>query len=268
MTTGARDTTRALPFGRAARGVFTLSFDSMIWSRRSLFMGLFIGLPVLLSLLFRLTDMATRIGGEDFYHAIVVLFYVRNALPLMALFYATALIAEEVEGGTLTYLLARPVPRPAILAGKFAAYLTATLTLALPAVVGSFVLLVSDEGFAQLGSALPDLMRDLAVVALTLLAYGALFALLGVALRRPVIPGLVFLLVWELLANAPGYISRFTLSIYARYLVSYRAIPGINDGFSDPPSTAASVAALCGISVVCLSAAAMIFSRREYVSQQ
>ena len=53
-----------------------------------------------------------------------------------------SLIADEVEGKTLTYLLTRPLRRPSILAGKFAAYLVTTLALALPAVVVTFFLLV------------------------------------------------------------------------------------------------------------------------------
>ena len=41
-------------------------------------------------------------------------------------------------------------------------------------------------------------------MALGLVVYGAFFTLLGVVLRRPVIPGLLFLFVWELVANLPG----------------------------------------------------------------
>ena len=64
-------------------------------------------------------------------------------LPLAALFYATALVADEVEGRTLTYLTTRPVSRAAIFAGKFAAYLVTDLCLALPACVLTFFLLLT-----------------------------------------------------------------------------------------------------------------------------
>ena len=59
-------------------------------------------------------------------------------------------------------------------------------------------------------------------MALTLVAYGAFFALLGVLLKRPVIPGLLFLYGWELLANLPGYLPRFTLTAWLRSLVHHR----------------------------------------------
>ena len=52
--------------------------------------------------------MPPRLTGFDLYAVIVAVYYVRNVLPLAALFYATSLVADEVEGKTLTYLLTRP----------------------------------------------------------------------------------------------------------------------------------------------------------------
>ena len=44
---------------------------------------------------------------------LVAVYYMRNVLPLVALFYATSLVADEVDGKTITYLLTRPITRPA-----------------------------------------------------------------------------------------------------------------------------------------------------------
>ncbi len=41
-------------------------------------------------------------------------------------------------------------------------------------------------------------------------------------LKRPVIPGLMFLYGWELLANLPGYLPRLTLTAWLRSLVTHR----------------------------------------------
>ncbi len=86
----------------------------------------------------------------------------------------------------------------------------------------TFFILMTAPAAPPLGTALADLPRDLGVMLLTLVAYGALFGLLGVLLKRPVIPGLVFLYGWELLANVPGYLPRFTLTAWLRSLVPYR----------------------------------------------
>jgi len=269
----SRDASRPLPLAAGARAVFELALEGMVWTRRSLLMAVLLGLPVLFALLYRVSlaaKLPASLAPVDLYGSIVALFYVRNAVPLAALFYATALIADEVEGKTITYLFTRPITRASILVGKFAAYLAATLSLALPALALSFLLITTARGLDGLRAALHHLPRDMGVVALAFLAYGALFALLGVLLRRPMIPGLLFLFVWEMLANLPGHLPRFTVSAWLRSLVLHRpAEEGLAALFSPASFPAAtSLAVLVGITGACVALAAAVFARREYVLEQ
>jgi len=267
-----RDTTRPLPFATAARGVFDLTLDGMVFSRRSLLMGLLVAAPMAFAVLYRVLA-ATRgqppLGPTDLYALMVAVYWIRNVLPLAALFYATSLVADEVEGKTLTYLLTRPLTRASIFAGKFAAYVATTFTLALPAAVLTFFILMTAPTAPPLAAALADLPRDLGVMLLTLVAYGALFGLLGVLLKRPVIPGLVFLYGWELLANVPGYLPRFTLTAWLRSLVPYRpAEDGLAGLFQQVLPADQALAVLIFVSFALVAAAAWIFSSREYVLDQ
>jgi ABC-2 type transport system permease protein len=267
-----RDTAQPLPFFPAARGIFTLSLDGMVWSRRSLMMAVGLGLPVVFAIVYRVVlaaKLQQHVSGFELYGITIAFFYVRWALPLAALFYATALIADEVEGKTLTYLLTRPIRRSAILAGKYAAYLVTTLVLTLPAAVMTFFLLATARGWSGIGAAVPDLFRDLGVMALALAVYGAFFTLLGVSLRRPVIPGLLFLFVWELLANLPGYLPRVTITAWLRSLVRHRpAQEGVSEIFGQVLPAALSLEVLAGMLVALLAGAIWIFSTREYVMEQ
>lgn len=267
-----RDTTRPLPLLAGARHVLGLALEGMLWSRRSLLMALLVGLPIAFGMLYRgalAAQLPARVTGYDLYGVIVAIYFVRNVLPLAALFYATALVADEVEGKTITFLLTRPVRRTSVLLGKFAAYGATTLSVALPSLVATFFLLVSAHGGEGLGARVPDLFRDLGVCALTLLSYGALFTLLGVLLRRPVIPGLLFLFVWELVANLPGYMPRLTITAYLRSLITYRpAHEGFAELFGQIVPAPICLAVLAAVVAVCLGAAAWIFSRREYVLDQ
>jgi ABC-2 type transport system permease protein len=265
-----RDTSRPLPFATAARAVFDLSLEGMVWTRRSLLMALLVAAPVAFAILYHVvlvTKTPTRpVTPQDLYAVIVALYWIRNVLPLAALFYATSLVADEVEGRTLTYLVTRPLTRGSIFAGKFAAYLATTLTLALPAVVLTFFILLSAQGWSAIGPSVGDLFRDLGVIVLTLVAYGAFFALLGVLLKRPVIPGLLFLYGWELLANLPGYLPRFTLTAWLRSLIHHRpAQEGLAGLFQQVLPAGPGLAVLVGVSAVFLAGAAWIFSTREYV---
>jgi len=268
---GGRDLSRPVPFLRAAKAVFDLSLEGMVWSRRSLLMVALLFGPALLAVAVRiaLTRLPPRVSAFDLYGLMIAFVYVRNALPLAALFYATALISDEVEGKTLTYFLTRPIQRVAVLAGKFASYLVTTLTLALPAVVITFFVLNTIRGWSGIGALVPELFRDMGVMILTLVVYGAFFTLMGVLLRRPVIPGLLFLFVWELLANAPGYLPRFTITAYLRSLIHHRPPDeGLAEIFAQVLPTALCLQVVGAMIVVFLAGAAWIFSQREYVLDQ
>jgi ABC-type transport system involved in multi-copper enzyme maturation permease subunit len=264
--------TRPTPFLPAARAMFTLSLDSGLLTRRSLVMGALVGLPLLFALLWRAflaARMPAEITGFDLYSRIVLHYWVRNVLPLVALFYGSALVADEVEGKTITFLLARPAPRPALLVGKFAGYLVTALAMTLPAVLLTFALLPSAQGYDALRSHVPDLFRDLGVAALTLLVYGALFTLFGVLLRRPLLPGLLFLFAWELMANLPGYLPRLTLTAWLRSLLPYNPpAEGLGELFGQALPVGESLAVLGVVSALTLGLALWLFSRREYVLDQ
>jgi ABC-2 type transport system permease protein len=266
------DRSRPVPFLRSARAVFDLALEAMLWSRRSLFMAVLLALPVVFAVFYRAmlaARMPARITPGDLYGVVVAFFYVRNALPLAALFYASSLIADEVESRTITYLLTRPIRRSAILFGKFTAYCATTFALALPALVITFFLLLTQQGRKGVSAGAPDLVRDLGVMALALLAYGALFTLLGVLLKRPLLPGLLFLYGWEMLANLPGWAPRFTITAWLRSLLRHRpAGEGIGEAFAQVLPPALSLAVLAAIIVVSLSLAAWIFARRQYVLEQ
>jgi len=271
--TSPRDLTRPLPFWRAARSVFDLALEGMVWSRRSLLMAVFLGLPAIFGILYRVVlaaHLPPKVTGFALFGNIVVSYDLAIVLPLAALFYATALVADEVEGKTITFLLTRPIRRTAILAGKFAAYLVTTLALALPATVVAFFLLLTTHGGVELGSAVPDLFRDLGVIALALLVYGAFFTLLGVLLRRPTVLGLLFIFVWErAVSRLPGYTPRFALVTYLRSLVTHRPPEqGFGGIFLQILPTSLSLFVLLAATAVFLGAALWIFARREYVLEQ
>ena len=264
--------TRPVPFARSARAVFDLALEGMLWSRRSVAVVVLLSLPVLFGVLYRVllaARLPARITAADLYGVVVAFFYVRNALPLVALFYASSLIADEVESKTITYLLTRPIRRSAILFGKFAAYCATTFALALPALVVTFFLLLTERGRQGVSAGAPDLLRDLGVVALTLLAYGALFSLMGVLLKRPLLPGLLFLYGWEMLANLPGWAPRLTLTAWLRSLLRHRpAGEGLGEAFAQALPAALSLTVLPVIIIVCLALAGWIFARRQYVLEQ
>ena len=63
-------------------------------------------------------------------------------------------------------------------------------------------------------------MKDLGLLAVGLAAYGAVFAVAGALLKRPLLVGLLFVLGWEPLVMAiPGYLKRLSVAYYLQGLV-------------------------------------------------
>ncbi len=73
-------------------------------------------------------------------------FFVRFSVPVLGVFYGTSLMADEVEDKTITYLFTRPIPRGAVLVGKYLAYLACTICVVLPSVVLVWLLIVPIGG--------------------------------------------------------------------------------------------------------------------------
>ena len=118
-------------FLTASFRIFDLSLGQMLWSRRTIFMALVVGLPVVVGVAVRLLVEAgvplTRVGRETvdgtvLFGLMVWGFFVRFAVPVLAMFYGTSLIADEVEDKTITYLFTRPIRREAVYVGKYLAF--------------------------------------------------------------------------------------------------------------------------------------------------
>jgi len=265
---------------RGAWRVFELSLGEMLWSRRTIFLAIVVGCPVLVAAVIRIIDYAgfvpLRIDGRRMDYAAIFgtmiwLLFLRFIVPVLGVFYGTALIADEVEDKTITYLFTRPIRRSAVLVGKYIAYLVCTILVVLPGVMLVYFLIVP---FSQVAATFSLLVTDLGILALGLAAYGGLFALVGTALKRPLVAGLVFAFGWEQFALImPGYVRRFTLMYYMQSLVPH-AMPAegvqslLEAFFSDTPSTMTALAALVLATIVSLGLAGRIVERREYVLEQ
>ena len=102
-----------LGFWGAARRVFDLSLGEILWSRRTIFMALIVGGPVLLALIVRGLEVfgmtalrvnGRAVGGIGVFGVMMWMLFLRFIVPVLAVFYGTALMADEVDDKTLTYL--------------------------------------------------------------------------------------------------------------------------------------------------------------------
>jgi ABC-2 type transport system permease protein len=109
--------------------------------------------------------------------------------PLVALLATTALLAPEIDDGSISYLLAKPISRHTIVISKLVVAASCVLVFAVLPVVVAGLILLTDEPALGLGFAVGCLAGGA--------AYCALFALLSVMTRHAVVIGLIYLLIWE-----------------------------------------------------------------------
>jgi ABC-type transport system involved in multi-copper enzyme maturation permease subunit len=262
--------------------VFDLSLGQMLWSRRSVFLGVLLGGPVLLAAALRIVESlrmsrfqvnGAQVSGTAIFGMMIWGLYVHFIVPVLGVFYGTALIADEVDDKTITYLFTRPIPRSAVLVGKYLAYLACTVLLVLPSIVLVFFVIVPVGG-GSVGQAFPSLVTDLGMVAVGLAAYGAVFALVGTRMKRPLVAGLVFAFGWEpAVLFFPGYLKRLTVAYYMQALVVHQmpqdsAVSMLMQVFHEVPSVTTSLLSLTILVVATLWLAGRAVEQREYVLEQ
>jgi len=265
----------------SALRVFDLSFGQMLWSRRSVFLGLLVGAPVVIAVVVRMIAATSGLpvingaglNGPTLFGLLIWLLFVRFVVPVLGVYYGTSLIADEVDDKTITYLFTRPIQRSAVLLGKYLAYLVCTTLLVLPSVMLVYFLIVPTGG-GSIAQAFPSLVADLGMLVVGLAAYGAVFALVGTRLKRPLVVGLVFAFGWEpAVLMFPGYLKRLTVAYYMQALVKHEmpqdsAVSMLLQVFHEVPSVWVSLVCLGVIVAVTLWLAGRAVEQREYVLEQ
>jgi ABC-2 type transport system permease protein len=133
-------------------------------------------------------------------------------LPLNALIIGTGVLGAEIDDGTIVHILTKPLPRRQIVLAKLAvAVAVTTVVSAVPMFVAG---VITDSVRFGLGLALATTVGAI--------AYCAFFLLLSLVTRRPVLLGLLYVLLWEgllgnLLAGTRALsIEQYVLTIAAR----------------------------------------------------
>jgi ABC-2 type transport system permease protein len=159
--------------------------------------------------------------------------------PVATLVFAAASLGELHEDGTLVYIWLRPVRRWRIAAAAFAA----TLTVALPVVVLPMALAAALTGG---GGGL--VAATVAACSLAVVAYTGIFTWLGLRVRRALVWGLAYVLVWEgFVARAGANTARLSVRDHTRSLLARLA---------DGPERLVEVSLPTAVAVPLLAAAA------------
>ena len=113
--TTARPIPAAPGFFASGVRIFDLSLGEMLWSRRTIFMILVAGAPVVIACFLRIivlfgapvfeehrsteggVTQTIRMTGPAIFGLMIWIFYLRFTVPVLGVFYGTSLMADEVE---------------------------------------------------------------------------------------------------------------------------------------------------------------------------
>lgn len=158
--------------------------------RRSLLMLLLASAPILVALLIRVAGRPS--DPERLAANILDGMVLRSVLPLVALVFGTAAMGSELDDGTATFLLTKPVPRWKIVAAKYLGASVLTIVMVVPAAIVAGLLISGDQGG---GFGLTMAMAAASVLAIVV--YCAIFVALSIGTGRALVIGLVYVLIWE-----------------------------------------------------------------------
>jgi ABC-2 type transport system permease protein len=171
-------------------------------------------------------------------------------VPLVAVVFATAALGDHVDDGTLVYLWMRPVGRSSLALAAIAAALTAIVPLVVLPLVAVAVL-AGGTGGLVLGA--------LAAPVLASAAYGGLFVGLGLAVRRALLWGVLYVVIWEgVLAGVSARFAQLSVRAYAGSVLA-----GISDGPVPRGGAEPAVAALVLLALAAVGAVLTVVALRR-----
>jgi ABC-type transport system involved in multi-copper enzyme maturation permease subunit len=184
-------------------------------------------------------------------------YWLRLAIFFSCLMMFSQLFRGEMMEKTLHFYLLSPVRREVIAAGKYlAGVIAAALIFGACTVATNVLIYVNRPGwttFFSEGDGLNQLTRYVLAVVLACVAYGAIFMLLGLLFRLPMIPAAV-LLAWEFFYFVmPAGLQRFTVMHYLQSFLPLSVDLGAFAVVADPTSP------LLGVPLLLVFAAVIVW---------
>lgn len=193
----------------------------LVRQRRILLLVLIALLPVLVAAVFRLAGDDVQIDPQRFAVRVLADFVVNLVLPLTALLIGTSALGQDLEDGTVVYLIAKPLARWKVVAAKIGAAwaVTTLVVVACTVATGLTALLGREEATLVVAFAVAGTLGAL--------AYSTIFVALSLRFSRALIIGLAYVFVWE------AIISRFVPGV--RFLSIRAYTLGVADTLTEVP---------------------------------
>ncbi|MBL8064914.1 MAG: ABC transporter permease subunit [Chthonomonadaceae bacterium] len=147
---------------------------------------------------------------------------VLRVVALCAAVFSTLALSSEVEQGTVTFWVTRPLSRFQLLLGKWMATTVASLTVTLASYFSAAVAVLGVGAFTN-----PKVGPDLFALVLGVSAYTSFFVLASLYVKKPLLVTLLFAFGWEtFVPNMPGDMFYLSILTYLRSAGPHTIVAG------------------------------------------
>ena len=243
------------------RTLVEMTVKNILYDRKTLvFLGLMLLLLALPGYWAYIYD-GTGPRGLDLFVMITLLVYLQFSVLYACMLFGTSLFAEEEEQKTLTYLTSRPLTSLELVAYKYAGYVASVFVLFLVPLLLNFAIIATHTPFEDTSGFLFELGQYIGLMFMAVAAWGALFLLFGVYLRKySLLAGLLYAFLWEtFVANIPTGMKFATVNYYIRSMA-----PVAFSNVSGETPWGHALAALVGLTAACLLLAWYIQRGKDY----
>lgn len=177
---------------------------------------------ILVLLALPVVSAAAALGFDRAPFEYVLELYFRFLVPFLPALGASAIVAEEIESKTFTFIFARPAARFAMVVGKFIAF-TAPLVLGFIASLTLTFVVASLRGSGEdFVAALPHFARCLGVVVFGVIAFSAVTSLVGSWFTRsPFMGAMGYVLLIEWVFSFVPFFKLLTITWHLRNLAAF-----------------------------------------------
>ncbi len=223
--------------------VTLLTIRALLLRRRSLALLL----PVLSVPLFAGIAIVRGDVSPDNQAIIIGRLLVTTVAPLVALVLAVTAIGDERESGTIVYLATARISRLRVVAEKTLAAAACAAILLIPALITIVVL--GDH----LGIGATNILRGVLGTLLVATVYAAVFITVGLLLKRALVAGVIYILVWEgAIATIAPSAERFSMTAWGRAITD-GGIVGLSSDLQptlDPTTGVIALLVVTGLAVL------------------
>jgi ABC-2 type transport system permease protein len=223
--------------------VTLLTIRALLFRRRSLALLLpVLSVPVFVGIAIVRGDVS-----PDSQAIIVGRLLITTVAPLVALVLAVTAIGDERESGTIVYLATARLSRWRIVAEKTLAAFVCSAVLLVPALVAIVIL------GTHLGVGAPSILRGIVGTLLVALVYTSVFITVGLLLKRALVAGIIYILVWEgAIATVAPSAERVSMTAWAR-AISDGGIFGLQTDLVPTQSATSGVILLLGTTLIAVA---------------